>query len=356
MSVVLAGRPVAAQDGAPSSDAGRFGNWEPFGQIPVDQAGAGRRGYALAGESSEVTGPGLDQITFHTLAENNFYREQTDNFLVTERSETHTLALGYRRGFAVPGLPRFELGGQIQLHERDNGVLNGFIIGFEDLFASLTGRTGAKNTLRTGVGTAPPLGMFVTKNGQPLYQASGDGSGFGDVSIVAKALIRGGAPSSGAARVAARVGLNVSGQSDFTEGNFVGVGISLDKKLSSWAALHGDTRVTVMLDRASQLGLPLQRASFGFSVGPELKLTRATSLTFQIDGNTTPYRPTGTMAFDKDYGDVTLGLNHAFPAGRRQIVIETYGRENMNLPFYIRWNADPDFAVGLKVTLRPASR
>jgi len=28
-----------------------------------------------------------------------------------------------------------------------------------------------------------------------------------------------------------------------------------------------------------------------------------------------------------------------------------YARENMNLPFQVRWNADPDLSVGLKFTM-----
>ena len=65
------------------------------------------------------------------MAANNFYREQTDPFSISQRDETHTVALGYRRGFTLGRLPRVEFGGQIQLHERDSGFLNGFIAGFE---------------------------------------------------------------------------------------------------------------------------------------------------------------------------------------------------------------------------------
>ena len=72
-------------------------------------------------------------------------------------------------------------------------------------------------------------------------------------------------------------------------------------------------------------------------------------MNLQIDGSTTPYLPTGTAAFDMAYGDVTLGLNHRFTAGRRPLLAQVYARENMNLPFQVRWNTDPDLSVGIKV-------
>jgi hypothetical protein len=325
--------------------------WEPLGPIPVDQAGAGRRGYVLAGEGAEITGPGANQLSFHTVAANNFYREERSDFLISQRFEAHTVALDYRRGVKVRGFPRFEFGGQVQFHESDSGVLNGFISGFEAFWTSMTGSTSATNQLRLSAATLPPLGMVVTRDGRSLYRAAGDVSGFGDVSLVAKALVRDCARASNDACVAVRIALNLSGKSEFTQGNFAGVGVSLDRRLSNWAALHGDARASVPVDRVSQVGLPLKRASLGFSAGPELKLARTSSISLQIDGNTTPYQPTGTAAFDAGYGAVTLGLNHQFGAGRRRLLAQIYARENMDLPFRVRWNTDPDFAVGIKVTL-----
>src|SRR4051812_39783887 len=51
------------------------GRWVPLGSAPVDQAGAGRRGYVLAGEDSGVTAAGSNQVSLHAVAANNFYRE-----------------------------------------------------------------------------------------------------------------------------------------------------------------------------------------------------------------------------------------------------------------------------------------
>lgn len=348
------GQAALAQDGAALPEEVPSSQWTPLGEVPVDQAGAGRRGYAIAGEGADVAAPGTNQIAIHTVAANNFFREQTSDFLITQRYETHTLALELRHGIATRILPHLEFGAQLQLSERDSGFLNGFISGFENLAFSMSGVQSAKTQLRDA-GTLP-LGAFVTKDGRTVYSAAGTGAGIGDFYFVAKALLHDAPAASNGTRVAARIGLNVSGKSEFTEGNYVGVGLSLDKKLLNWAAFHGDVRANYALDSVSQWNLPLKRSSFGFSAGPELRIARDSSFSVQIDGNTTPYLPTGTLAFDKDYGSITLGLGHRFRAGRTAVVSQIYARENMNLPFRVRWNTDPDASFGIKITLRPLGR
>jgi hypothetical protein len=315
--------------------------WEPVGPVPVDQAGAGRRGYTLPGESAGVAEPHASQISFHIVGANNFYIEQTGAFAISERSETHTLAVEYRRGFKAGALPRFELGAQIQFSERDGGLLNGFISGFEDfVHAPLRSKT-----------VMPPPGTSITRDGRALYQAPGDASGFGDVYLVAKAQLHDVAPSSHGTRVAARLAANLSGASGFTEGNVLGAGLSVERKLTEWVALDGDLRASLSLDRVSTWGLPLARGTTAFSIGPELRLARNTSMNLQFDGSTSPYLPTGTTGLDVGYGDIAFGVNHRFTAGRRAVVTQFYARENMNLPFRVRWNTDPDLAVGLKVRI-----
>lgn len=342
---------VAGQDRPPASPSvDQPGSWQPLGPMPVDQAGAGRRGYAIAGESADVALPGAGALSLHTVAANNFYRELASPFSISQRDETHTVALGYRRGFAFGRWPRVEFGGQVQLHERDSGFLNGFISGFEDLWVSITGATSAKNKLRTDTGSPVPLGTIVTQGDRLLYRTAGDGSGLGDVSFVAKALLHDDTHSARGSRIAARAVLNVSGASPFTAGNFAGIGLSVDKPLSSWAAFHGDLRAAMLLDRVSGWNLPLKRATFGFSAGPEVRLTASNSIGLQFDGNTTPYQPTGSAAFDESYGSITFGLNHRLNAARTPLLVQFYARENLNLPFSVRWNTDPDLAVGVKIT------
>jgi hypothetical protein len=333
---VLSAVPVLAQEG-------EFGRWEPFGPAPVDQAGAGRRGYSIAGESADVAEPHANSVSFHMVGANNFYVERTAAIDISQRSETHTLALDFRRGFKVGSLPRFEIGTQIEINESDAGMLNGFISGFEDLVHA---------SLRSKMTTLPPPGTYVMKNGQQIYHTTDSGRGFGDVTVVAKAALRDADPTSRDTRVTAHVAVNVAGASEFTEGNFAGAGLSIEKKLSEWAAFHGDLRATMVMDRVSTWGLPLTRGVLGFSVGPELRLARNTSLNLQYDGATSPYLPTGTAALDAGYGDISFGLNHRFTAGRRFLVTQLYARENMVLPFSVRWNADPDFAIGIKTTIR----
>jgi hypothetical protein len=326
-------------------------SWTPLGPAPVDQAGTDGRGYVLPMEDSTVTADRSNLISIHTVAANYFYREQVNDFLVTQRYETHTVGLGYRRGFKISGVPRFEIGGHLQLHQRDGGVLNGFIEGFENIWTSLSGSKSAKNTLRTQEALRPPLGTFIDRGGSPIYSDAGTGSGVGDVYVVAKVALLDRDPSSTGPRVSARAGLNVAGRSRFSEGNFVGMGLSLDKKLLEWAAFHGDVRATRTLDSMSVWNLPLKRWAYGFSAGSELKLSTNSSFNLQIGGSSTPYAPTGTAAFDRGYGDITFGVAHRFRAGSRYVTAHFYARENLNLPFRVRWNTDPDLSIGLKATI-----
>jgi hypothetical protein len=324
-----------------------YGRWAPLGPAPVDQAGAGRRGYVMHGEDSDVTAVGSNRFSIHTVAANDFYREQNGDFLVTLRYEAHSIALDYRRGFKVRRLPRFEFGGQVQLHESDSGVLNGLIVGVEGFWASMTGHENSKNELRLKGGTLPPLGTSISRNNLLLYRHDGSGSGLGDVYVVGKMALLDVAPSAKSPRVSARIGLNLSGSSPFSEGNYLGAGLSLDQKLSESVAFHGDVRVTRTLDHVSVWNLPLKPWTYAFSAGPEFRLPKNTSFNVQVDGSSTPYRPTGALAFDKGYGDITLGFGHRFGSVTSQL----YARENMNLPFKVRLNTDPDLSLGVKVTI-----
>jgi len=335
MLVVLCARAAAGQES-------EFRPWEPVGPVPVDQAGAGRRGYVLPAESADVLDPAAKQVSIHTVGANNFYVENGSEVAISQRSEAHALAVEFRRGFKPSGWPRFEFGAQVQFIESDAGVLNGFIAGFEDMVHA---------PLRSKVATLQPLGTSVARNGQLLYHSSGEGSGLGDVYVVAKAILRDGSPASRDTRVAARVAVNVAGAHEFTAGNFAGAGLSVDKKMLDWLALHGDVRGSYVIDRASAWALPLRRGVFAFSAGPEFRLTSNTSLNLQLDGSTTPYRETGSVGLDADYSDVALGVNHRFTRGRRTFVAQFYARENMDMPFSVRWNTDPDFAIGFKLTI-----
>ena len=340
--------PPAGQLTFGTSDGELSGRWIPLGPAPVDQAGAGRRGYVLPGEDGFVTRTGSNQVSIHTVAANNFYREENAQFLITQRYETHTIAIDYRRGFKMRNGHRFELGGRVQLHESDSGILNGFILGLEKLWVSMTGFEQSRNQLRDQGATAPPLGTRMVRNGSLIYREDGNGAGIGDFYGVAKMALVDGDPSSNAPRVAARLGVNVAGRSAFSQGNFVGAGLSLDHKLREGLAFHADLRAARALDQMSVWNLPLRPWTYGFSAGPEFRLGRNTSVNLQLDGNSSPYRPTGTLAFDKNYGALTFGLGHRSGRATTQL----YFRENMNLPFVVRWNTDPDMSIGLRVRIQ----
>jgi hypothetical protein len=320
------------------------GGWVPLGPAPVDQAGAGRRGYVLPTEGG-ITAAGTTQVSIHSVAANNFYREENSEFLITQRYETHTIGLDVRRGFKPHGFPHFEIGGQVQLHESDTGILNGFIAGIENFWASATGYEDSRNLLRHPGPLQPPQGTVITRDGSALYRDSGDGSGIGDLYGVAKIALVDPDPASRTPHVNFRIGVNLAGRTAFTQGNFVGAGVSIDHKWLEGLAFHLDLRATRALDQRSVWNLGLRRMTYAFSAGPEFKLGKNNSVNLQLDGSSTPYLPTGTRAFDRSYGAITIGVGHRFGPVTAQI----YARENMNLPFNVRWNTDPDMSLGLKI-------
>ena len=221
-------------------------------------------------------------------------------------------------------------------------MLNGFISGFEDfVHAPLRSKVTTTAAARHVSDAQRPADLpeFRRRRGRRRC-LSGRESG----------APRRRAPSRDT-RVAARVAVNISGASEFTLGNFVGVGLSVDKKVLNWMALHGDVRGSMVMDRVSVWTCPSGAACSGFRSGPEFRLAQNTSLNLQLDGSTTPYQQTGSIGLDADYGDVAFGLSHRFTRGSHPVVAQFYARENMNMPFSVRWNADPDFAIGFKLTI-----
>jgi hypothetical protein len=117
-----------------------------------------------------------------------------------------------------------------------------------------------------------------------------------------------------------------------------------------WLALHGDARVSLPIDRDNRAGLPLKRGTVGAMGAAEFRVSQKTSLDLQFDVNGTPYAATGTRAFDRPYSAIELGISRLW--GNR-VLTQLYGRENMNMrPMQVQPNLDPDFSVGIKLTIR----
>src|SRR5262249_59902212 len=93
------------------------------------------------------------------------------------------------------------------------------------------------NQLRRAGATPPQLGTVIQRNGTTLYQDD-DGSGIGDVYAVAKVALLDGGASLRTPRLAARVAINLPGRVAFTEGRYVGMGLSLHQPLSQPPAFH----------------------------------------------------------------------------------------------------------------------
>ena len=213
MIVVLGARAAMAQNLEASG-------WAPIGPAPAE-ADSGGRGYVVADDTSDVLDPGVSEVSLDSGIANYFYLDNSRDVSISQRFETHTLALDYRRGVKLHKGPRLEWGAQLQVHESDGGILNGFITTFEDLVHA---------SLRSKLAVPPPPGMSIIQNDRVVYQAPANSRGFGDVSLVVKAPLRDRDVRSRATRVAVRVSANVRGASTFTAGNFIGSGISIDQK------------------------------------------------------------------------------------------------------------------------------
>jgi hypothetical protein len=201
--------------------------------------------------------------------------------------------------------------------------------------------------LRGGSTVTPPLGTTITRNGAAIYREAGSGAGIGDLYLGGKMALLDGDPASALPRVSARLGFNIAGNARYTAGNYMGLGLSLDQKLAPFVAMHADARATYVLDAMSAWNLPLRSKTYAISIGPEFRLPKHSAFQMQIDASTTPYLPTDTLAFDRAYGAVTFGLGHRFGS----VMAQLYFRENMNMPFKVRWNTDPDLSVGLRIRI-----
>lgn len=334
---------------APTSRVSESQGWVPLGPLPVDEAGTTGRGYQAPPDGAGLVEPGRNQIALHLAAANYLYGEERAGFRIAEKFETHTAAIEFRRGFSNRVLRRFELGGQLQVHRNTEGFLNGFIGGFEKLVARTTGHQSAVNTLRTDLSRDWPLINLVEKDGQDFYRREGPVSGLGDVALFVRTALTGD-PSAGSATLAARVMVNIAGSEALTSGNYVSAGLSASKRVLGWLALHGDARVSLPIDRDNRAGLPLKRGTVGAMGAAEFRVSQKTSLDLQFDVNGTPYAATGTRAFDRPYSAIELGISRLW--GNR-VLTQLYGRENMNMrPMQVQPNLDPDFSVGIKLTIR----
>ena len=135
------------------------------------------------------------------------------------------------------------------------------------------------------------------------------------------------------------------------------MGLSLDKKLLEWAAFHGDIRATRALDSMSVWNLPLKRWAYGFSAGSELKLSTNSSFNLQVGGS---LHAACTHWNDRvRQGIRRHHLRSGPPVPRWLAVCDRAflrARENLNLPFRVRWNTDPDLSIGSKPPFIRTSR
>lgn len=340
------GLPRAERAGTPV-----FVPFQPKGPLAVDRVVV-NRGYSYPGEGAQVLRPGQIRATVHADASNFITREESSGFKLYKKYETHTLGFELRQGFELGGL-NMEAGARLAGHSNSEGFLNGAVEWFERMMSSIGDSDSPTNDDRFGPDPMRAEEFRLEKNGELLRYYDGHGRGLGDVLLTAKALLHKGDPASRATRWAARLAANLAtGADEFSNGNYLGAGVSFEHMLGESVALHGDVRATFPLDAHDSAGLALRRAALGGRAGLEFKLTERTSFLPQVDVYQTPFHHTGLEGYDRDYGAFSFGLNHLVTAGSWDALVQFFVRQNFEpWPFRFHSNLDPDVQFALVVTL-----
>jgi hypothetical protein len=316
--------------------------WPAFGLLPVDQSFTGR-GYAMPGESSALLEPGRNAVSLQWGAANFFnFNDEGAQGKVFQNYELQTLAFGLRRGFEIFALP-VELAAHLKVHYSGEGFLDAFIEFVER-------SVGRSNEARSN----PFEGSYLEKEGRVLDNREGGGFGMGDLLFTAKVPILKGDWEAGIPQIIGRVALNLAiGDEDYRGGNYLGAAVGISHRLAHWLALQGDIRAAFPLEGESEQGLSLRPAAMGGAAGLEFLLGPNTSLGVQADVQLSPVEHTGLEPFDRDYGGLTLALNHRICLKDQTVILRAWGRENFEIfPYRTRSNADPDFACGVSLEFR----
>ena len=324
--------------------------FEPKGPLPSSYSGYSLKGPALAGEGARVHGPGRTQVGVDLSAHNFLTKTADIGGRVTQKFEDHRVGLSVRRGLNTP-IP-IEVGGTLQVHDRSEGFLNGFISGAEKMLAHGFGPD-MKNPNRMGPGALNETINDVSIGGSQSRENSSSGFQLGDIMLSAKAALTVPPPGSYIPIVAARAAVTIALPGPFSNGSSVGSGISIQQKLFSRLYAHGDARVTVPLESHDSRGLALKSANLGATVGLEYGITDNTSIGAQFNYQQSAYQATGMHPFDDDYTDVTFGISHAATLFARKVTFQIWGKEDVNLNTKGRGrgalapHGDSDFAAGV---------
>ena len=326
--------------------------FEPMGPFPSDYSGYSLKGPALPGDGARVLRAGKTQVGVDLSAHNFLTKSDDPGGRVTQKFEDHRVQLNVRRGLntSVP----LEVGASIQVHNRDEGFMNGFIAEAEKMLARGFGPD-MINDDRIGPHALKGTINDVTIGGKTFNDNATSGLRFGGVVLAVKAALSQPPPGSYIPTLAARAAVMVSAPGPFSNGSSLGVGVSVMQRLFGNLYAHGDARVTVPLESNDSRGLAYAPANAGGSIGLEYGFTDRASAGLQFNYQQSAYKDTGMHPFDDNYADVTFGFNYRLAnVLAHDLIVQFWGKEDVNLnprgksdSGLLGPHGDSDFAAGI---------
>jgi hypothetical protein len=319
------------------------------GPLPADNVSL--RGYAMPADGAQAAADGAWAYELGFDAANYWNYESGAAGYVRQIFETQTLAFSLRRGFTW-FLPA-EAGLRLSAQQSGEGMLNGFIGGFESGMARLFNSNLFINDARTGPHPLHGSSDIIAANGRLRQRQADTAIGAGDTALTLKFKM----PELGPLSSSSRLFANLPTAAIRSSNAFLGLGFAADlPTFSPRLLIHADARAVVPFAAQDDLGLPLLPLSVGGTLGFEWNPFGQSSLGLHANFNQSPYQPTGLRAFDTPENDLALGLNQGFRWGARSGKIQLWGREDFfyysNGHTYWFPYAPPDFQTGLKISFQ----
>jgi hypothetical protein len=328
------------------------GAFEPKGPLPAGEYSGSLRGPAMAGDGTAVTPAGRITLGAGVRADNFLTRESGPRGSVLQKFENQVATLDLRRGVSAP-LPT-EIGVQVRIIQRDEGLMNGFISGWEHMTARAFGNQGLINPNRSGPGAVTGIHDEVTVGGRSAGDSGAVGPRLGDVTVGVKTALIEAVPGSFVTSLAARAAVNLAVGGPFSNGPWAGVGLSAQRRIAGKLYANADLRVTQPLEARDSRGLTVGR-SVGTTVGLEYGVNDKTSVGIQLDSQSSPYRNTGVHALDDRYSDVTFGVSRVATLLGQKAVLRFWGKEDFNTAakrgMKLAPHGDTDFQAGASITV-----
>lgn len=326
--------------------------FEPMGALPAGEYSGSLRP-AMSGDNVAVTPAGRTQAALGVRADNFLTRMSGPDGSVVQKFENQAATIDLRRGLNV-SRPT-EIGVQVRILQRNEGIMNGLISGWEHLTSKAFSDPSLINPDRSGPNALLGTQDVVAAGGRASSHPGNVGPTLGDVTFTAKTAVLEAVPGSFMTSIAARAAVNLATGGVFSTGPWAGVGVGAQRRVIGALYANADLRVTQPLAARDARGLPLTRSAGG-TVGLEYGVNDKTSVGVQVDAQTSPYRKTGVRPLDDTYADVTFGISRAANVFSQKVVIRVWGKEdfNPNAPrknLRLNPHGDTDFQAGASITV-----